>query len=270
MNPYSLVNNLLIKLSANKRYHNYFADIKCFNKEIEDFDSGCSSMPSSPSNLSDLSGTSYDDCHINDLVAKKINILDIDQDQMAEDAIINPHIKIMAENDVQEDFCTCDDLLPRSDDLLGMLMNGYELFIEDSSTFDNEKAISMCDVNSVEKVEINVQEQPVLEQSSVGSICRKRTMSSRKNVNDHTYACEKISIDDSFNDNKESAKDDSYLEKRRRNNLAAKKSRQLKRAKEIDNLKSFEKLSKENKSLLKELKKLQSLVSKLENKLKHS
>ena len=233
---------------------NYFADIKCFNEEIEDFDSGCSSMPSSPSNFSDFSGSSYDDCNVDDLLTKKIDILDMDPAQMTGEAIVNPFIKIRTENDLQdEDYCKNDDLLAGSDDLLGMLMDGYGLFKEDSSTFDNEKDISLYDDKDVEEtMQISVQGQPPLTsaQPSVGPQCRKRTLSSRY-VSDHTYACEELSVDDG----EKSPQDESYLEKRRRNNLAAKKSRQLKRSKEIENLKWFEKLSKENKSLLKELKK---------------
>lgn len=237
---------------------------------MKDFDSGCSSVSSSPSNLSDFSGSSMDDFY-DDVLLSKRDALEMGKSALEGGPVINPFIKIKIDDD--DDSSCFDDLAPANDDLLGMFLNNDELLRADICLFDDD----VHDTNefdqgivTIEHKEIKQAETTILqEQSPSKSKSRKRTYLGKKPDCDHTYACNKDNPD-STSVETTASKDDKYLEKRRKNNLAARKSREIKRAKEIGSLKKFEKLSKENDRLQKELKKLQTVVTKLEVKLKHS
>lgn len=272
------------------------------NYKHDDIDSGCSSYPSSPSNMSEFSGSTSFDEFSEDLLISKDDALAMGNSILLGGPVINPFIKIKTD-DCNEIDNFGEQLLPSNEDLLEMFMNNSELLKEDSCVFDSDTVTSNmhygdnteCESNvksnntladkrdrdiecaqnltNDETVQIlNVEEQHCIEVKTTS----KRSRSSRKRVHptsnvaiEHSYSCAKN--EDSAKDTSdcvEVSQDDRYLEKRRKNNLAAKKSREIKRAREIENIKKFEKLSKENENLLKELKKVQALVTRLEGKLK--
>ena len=68
--------------------------------------------------------------------------------------------------------------------------------------------------------------------------------------------------------NSKAPKDDKYWERRQRNNLAAKRSREAKRAREIQVAKKTAALEKENASLKKQVKKLKADIKRAEKKLR--
>ncbi|XP_048589387.1 transcription factor VBP isoform X2 [Nematostella vectensis] len=63
-------------------------------------------------------------------------------------------------------------------------------------------------------------------------------------------------------------KDQKYIEKRMKNNLAAKRSREAKRQREIEAMQKTLTLEKENSDLNKEVNKLKKMIARLENKLR--
>ena len=82
---------------------------------------------------------------------------------------------------------------------------------------------------------------------------------------DYTAPCLVIK---SCKTNSNSGKDAKYWERRKKNNLAAKRSREAKRAREIQTAKKTEALEKENASLKKQIRKLQADVKRAEKKLR--
>jgi len=257
-----------------------------YDQEMEDFDSGCSSVPSSPSAHSDFSIGSHDDDITDDFTIRRNDAIKMGQSILDGGPILNPYIKVSTE--IYDD--QIDDFLPESaEELLGIFTDTdeflgsgcFEMQQRFPGLFDIETSLVPLsavkdldpseDSDKTEKHCTDVEEQLPSQSKTRRSQTKKMSIQSQ----DHTYAHKETSTKTpeptvrKNNRNKiESTQDNKYLEKRRKNNLAAKRSRELKRAKEIENMKKCETLAKENTNLRKEMNKLQAVVSRLENKLK--
>lgn len=196
--------------------------------------------------------------------------------------VLNPYINIKAENDTVEYEKTTllmpdnfADLLDGAVTSCTQLEDNFDQCLRDLNETDSSLDVHVLSDKSFYDTSIDMTHntaQKCQPEPKVKEQKRKRNHSE----NDHTYANNKQNQIENVmvkkpksNSNLKDPKDDkTYWEKRQKNNLAAKRSREMKRGREIELVKKSTSLEKENADLLKQMEKLKKLVHKLELKLK--
>ncbi|XP_031571900.1 thyrotroph embryonic factor-like [Actinia tenebrosa] len=247
------------------------------NSHYEDFDSGCSCLPSSPSNCSDFSCSSLDNFG-EDWTIRRGDAIKMGQSFLDGGPVLNPFISIKADNDIDE-YRTDTLLIPDNfPDLLDGAVTSctqvdyFDHSLADLSKNETNSSLDILTDESFYDTAINITPSIVKKcepESTESELSRKRNYSE----SDHTYASntqrptESVSVKKKKPTSNSNSKDEKYWEKRQKNNLAAKRSREMKRSREIELVKKSTLLEKENADLMKQMEKLKKLVHKLEMKL---
>lgn len=188
--------------------------------------------------------------------------------------VLNPYISIKADNDNVE-FENTSLLMT---DSFSDLLDGGVTNLDQCLANLNENVVDpSLDILSEKSFYDTIDIPPNVTQECLPEAKGKEQRRKRNHSeSDHTYANVKqeqventvAKKQKSSNSHSNSKKDDKYWEKRQKNNLAAKRSREMKRSREIELLNKSNLLEKENADLLKQMEKLKKLVNKLELKLK--
>jgi hypothetical protein len=261
-----------------------------FHEKLEALNSGCSSVPSSPSNCSNCSGSSLDNFG-DDWSISREDAIKMGQSILDGGPVLNPYISVKVENDIF-DTCGCENDKNDSmeaDTFSDLLDSPVNSCIQLQDYFDP----GLIQFNDIKTITPSVNEDSLplkgykdtdkniskTQDGSAKLAAKGQTRKRSTNDSDHSYGninvkqkrTENILVKKEKNSsNSKSEKDDKYWERRNKNNLAAKRSREIKRTKEMELVKKSSSLEKENADLLKQIKKLKKIIHKLELKIERS